>query len=252
MYSQKIGQHINWTAAFFVLTFLLALGAAFTVEADEFVMTNPPAPVCPQGAFLWEQTVDVTNLDANGNPIVDVRFWRYNTGGQTIFEIPGPYPASMVTGPVWVSVPDAVAWDGYTARPQSGEQTDERFKIVFLKNGVIVAETPYSGDPGDDGITPGWASDYWRGPMSGWVNLANGTDQILLIHWSDPTYGTGDTETANSVVPTSVCIDFDTTTAVTLSSNEVIPVNQTTTLALLFGALLTGVTGLILRRRVQN
>ncbi len=250
---------ILWSIAMLGLALLVAFLAAVEVEADEFVMTNPTQPTCPQGDLLWSQTVDVTDLNPSGIPNVQVRFSRGAPfPGVTRFEIPSALiPEAVKNGAnVQVTIPEAVAWDGYTDRGTTGEQADERFKIVFLKNGVIQYQSPYTGDfsgaPNDDGIITGWLSDEWVGPLGGTVNLPNGADQIILVHWSDTLYGTGDIETPNSVVPTSVCIQFRTVTAVSMASSSATPVEQPWALLLLAGALAAATTGLLLRRRVLN
>ncbi len=197
---------LKWIAAPAVLlAFALYLAFFMPAAASETELTNPPAPQCPGGALLWQQTVDVTDLDPNGVPNVAVRFTRFGT---TSFAIPGPLPAAFGSG-LSVTIAEAVAWDGYLDRKNSADQPNERFKIVFLKAGAFVAETGWTGiSETDDGVATGWMSDEWVGSLGGPINLPNGADQILLVHWSDVTYGTGDKSSPNSVVPTSVCIGY--------------------------------------------
>ncbi len=203
---QRSRHFLSWLSA---AGFLLAAVAFFAMNlpaaADENSLTPPPDPRCAAGALLWQQTVDVTDLDPNGVPNVAVRFTRFGT---TSFAIPGPLPAAFGSG-LSVTIAEAVAWDGYLDRKNSADQPNERFKIVFLKAGAFVAETGWTGiSETDDGVATGWMSDEWVGSLGGPINLPNGADQILLVHWSDVTYGTGDKSSPNSVVPTSVCIGY--------------------------------------------
>ena len=160
----------------------------------------PTTPNCPSGNLLWQN--NITNLSANF-PTVDVRF-KANSTDQ--FVLPISLPAAF-DGPVDVDITEANAWDGYQNRPNVGDQPNERYKVVFLKNGTVQWASPYTGDSNHDGIDTGVASDEWIG-SSGAASLPNGADEILLVHWSDDQYGTGDDSNPNSVVPSSVCIAY--------------------------------------------
>ena len=61
-----------------------------------------------------------------------------------------------------------------------------------------------------DGIDRGVISDEWVGPLGTTFNLPDGADEIILVHWSNDVYGEGDHSNANSVVPSSVCIGYET------------------------------------------
>jgi len=184
-----------------VAALLLALVSNWAYAAEN-IMTDPPTPICRAGDFLWEQDVDVTNLNSEGLPIVDVRLVRINSES---FTIPGPYPAELGAA-VTLSVDDVVAWDGYVGRMNTPHQPNERYRIVFLKNGILVGGTGFTGDETDDGINTGWESDDWRGPLDQGIFLPNGTDEIRIVHWSDGEFGMDDTSSPNSVVPVSICI----------------------------------------------
>ena len=186
----------------YVVALLLTLVSGWAYAAED-VMTNPPTPICTAGDFLWEQVVDVTNLDGTGLPIVDVRLVR---SGKKSFTIPGPYPAELSSA-VIVSVDDTVAWDGYVGRMNSFHQPNERYRIIFLKNGILQVGTDWTGDELDDGINTGWESDDWRGSLNQDIFLPNGTDEIRIIHWSEEEFGMNDSSSPNSVVPVSICIN---------------------------------------------
>ncbi|MFM1875085.1 MAG: hypothetical protein RL266_822, partial [Bacteroidota bacterium] len=163
-------------------------------------ITPPSNPVCAQGSFLWQNNVNVNNLSgSNGLPQTDVRFVD---GSVTSFVIPGPYPAAFSSA-VTVSITEAVSWDGYTTRATTGDQPNEQWKIVFKKNGSVVHQTAYTGD-----VATGLTSAEWKGSLGSNIYLPNGTDQIVLVHYEDPTLGSGSASSANSVVPVSVCISY--------------------------------------------
>lgn len=190
----------------FSIAALLMTMVSGWANADENIMTNPPTPICSTGDFLWEQVVDVTNLDSRGIPVLDVRLiWS----GFTSYTIPGPYPAELGSA-VTLSANDVIAWDGYVTREDSSDQPNERYRLVFLKNGILVGETGWTGDELDDGVATGWASDYWRGPLDQDIFLPNGTDEIRIVHWSDLEFGMDDTGNTNSVVPVSICMSMQT------------------------------------------
>ncbi|MGB1252755.1 MAG: SdrD B-like domain-containing protein, partial [Candidatus Promineifilaceae bacterium] len=176
------------------------------------LVTAPTAPSCPSGALLWENNVDVANLvGSSGVPQADVRFIRNQT---TSLTIPGPYPSALSGGSVQFNISEAIAWDGYTARPNTGDQPNERFKVVALKNGSVVYQSAWTGGAAD-GIDTGVYADEWIGSL-GSTTLADGADEIRLVHWNDPTYGDGSGSSSNSVVPTSVCIELSTPQSYTL------------------------------------
>jgi len=109
-----------------------------------------PQPNCPAGNnFLWSQSIN----SADGTPSA-VRLVCSCTLSYTI---PGPYPSAF-NGPVNVTVSDVVTWDGHSGRA-SVIQQNERWRIVFLKNGNIVHATPYTNDVPDVKTQA-----YWRGP----------------------------------------------------------------------------------------
>ncbi|MBE2207692.1 MAG: hypothetical protein IAE84_08915, partial [Saprospiraceae bacterium] len=150
-----------------------------------------PTPNCTNGTgtLLWSQSIDSNT----GNPST-VRMY---CGSTTSYTIPGPYPAAFNSA-VTVNVTDAVGWDGYSSRG-SVSQPNERFRIVFKKNGVTVASTPYSGDVPDNVI-----QGYWRGALGGSITLPNGADAIIIEHWSVA----NDCNSPNSLVPSSICISY--------------------------------------------
>lgn len=167
-------------------------------------ITPPPAPNCPAGALLWQNHIDLNNLSgSSGIPATDVRFVGSNI---TQFTIPGPLPAEF-SGDVSINILEAVSWDGYLTRATTGNQPDERYKVVFLKDGAVAYESSWTGvSDTDDGISTGLISDEWVGAL-GSGSLPNGADEILLVHWGDSEYGNNSTS-ANSVVPSSVCIEY--------------------------------------------
>ena len=169
------------------------------VNVEEEVLP-PPSPDCPNGDFLWSQEVDVDDL--NSTPV------RFVRGRQETYTIPGPYPSEF-NGPVKITINEAVAWDGYPNRPNVGDQPNEKFRIAFKKDGqYYFSNWTGSNDPGNDGLATGVASDFWTGGL-GMVTLPNGVDEIILVHWSNNQLGEGDRSNPNSVVPTSVCLSYE-------------------------------------------
>ncbi|MBK9151772.1 MAG: carboxypeptidase regulatory-like domain-containing protein [Saprospiraceae bacterium] len=148
-----------------------------------------PQPTCAQGSFLWSQSINPSNGDAN------IRMW---CGSTTTFTIPGPYPANFASGQLIFTISDAVSYDGYSGR-NTVTQPNERWRLVFRKNNVTVGTSQYTGDVPDQ-RTQG----YWRGSL-GTVTVPNGVDQIIIEHWSVANDGSCNNG-PNSVVPVSVCI----------------------------------------------
>ena len=170
----------------------------------EVIIPPPSTPTCNiSTSFLWEN-----NLIFDGDEIYyDVRFQQEST---TKYLIPGPYPSEF-NGAVNITIAEAIAWDGDVYRPSVGDEPNERFKVVFVKDGSVVWSSPYTGITGGaDGIDTGVVSDEWVGPLGGLTTLPNGADEIWLVHWSDNTYGEGDNSNNNDVYPTSVCIEYET------------------------------------------
>ncbi len=162
------------------------------------VITPPPAPNCSAGTtFLWEN-----NIVVNGTNVTsDVHFV---TGNTTSYVIPGPYPVAFNSA-IDITVSEAVAWDGYATRTSTSDQPDERFRVLFKKNGVIVGTTPFTGaSSNDDGIATGVISDYWSGSLGATMSFPNGVDEIVLQHYSEANGG----RNPNSVYPSSVCLSY--------------------------------------------
>ena len=150
----------------------------------------------------------MTNLQGSaGIPEADVRLKRGNT---TQFSIPD-LPTS-VNADVNIIVTEAIAWDGYEARPGTGDQPNERFKIVFLKDGVVAGETDYTGNADDDGLVTGTSSAEWIGFLGG-NTFPNGVDEILIVHTSDTEFGQDDQGSWNSLMPSSICFNIKTNIA---------------------------------------
>jgi|GEM_PF-1830490 len=162
---------------------------------------NPPSePTCDPGSFSWENNIDATNLSGSyGIPQADVRF---KDGGTTQYLIPGPYPSAFNSA-VTVSIDEAISWDAYLCRASTGNQPNEQWKVVFKKNGSVVASSSYTGD-----LATGVTEAEWIGGLGSNIVLPNGADQILLVHYEDNTYGAGSSSSANSVVPVSICISY--------------------------------------------
>ncbi|NNK80513.1 MAG: hypothetical protein HKO93_03360, partial [Flavobacteriales bacterium] len=161
----------------------------------------PTAPTCDAGSFLWENNVDVTNLSGSaGLPQVDVRLVD---GNITCYSIPGPYPVEF-EGPVTISIDEVVSWDAYTNRPNTGNQPNEQWSLAFFKNGSLVYSSSYTDD-----LPTGVVNAEWIGSLDQDIFLADGVDEIKIVHYEDDTYGVGSSSSANSVVPVSVCISYD-------------------------------------------
>lgn len=162
-------------------------------------LTPPTAPTCAAGNLLWQNNIDVTNLSGgNGIPQADVRL---RGGSPSSYTLPITLPSAF-NGPLSVTVEEAISYDGYTNRPNVGTQPEETWKVAFFLNGNLVAETGYTGD-----IVDGVEAAEWIGSL-GTVQLPNGADEIRIIHYEDDDYGTGNSPSANSVMPSSVCLSY--------------------------------------------
>jgi hypothetical protein len=190
--------------------------------------TAPPfcAPEidCPSGpnSFVWSQTINT----GDGNPST----LRMYCGSTVSYTIPGPYPSGLTSGPVTVTITDAVSWDGYASR-NTVTQPNERWRVIFKKSGSTIYTSPYTGDV-PDYVQQG----YWRGALGTSFTLPNGTDQIIIEHWSVA----NGCPNPNSVVPTSLCIEYSSCDNVT--SGGTIGSNQTACGTSYDPALLTNVT----------
>ncbi len=187
----------------------------------------PPCVKCPDGALtfnldMWEQpigsedylsTLGTTPLQMSTIQTKYVSEIPIARGSQIMYEI----PEGLKSGPVTLNISDAVAWDGYAGRSANG-QHNERYKLVFFKDGSIVGETDYTGGAltggvDADSIMDNARSDYWRGPLGDGgssnqeITLANGLDDILIVHYGHATYGENDNN-INSLLPTGFCITY--------------------------------------------
>jgi hypothetical protein len=153
----------------------------------------PSSPTCSSGNFLWENPVTVNGTNVSTN-------LRFVDGRTTRFSIPN-LPSDFSNN-VTIEIAEAVSWDGYDSR-DGVSQYYEQWKIVFLKNGTVVQETPYTPD-----IQDKVKSAEWKGSLGSSYTFPNGVDEIILAHYEDPVYGTGSAPSANSVVPTSVCFTY--------------------------------------------
>jgi hypothetical protein len=190
------------------LTMLLGLSVSAVSAAPLYTggeIQPPPAPYCPEGGLLWQQTIDFENLidpDGLGIPTAsEVRFLNNPASPNhvTSYVLPISLPAAFDDA-VYVGISEAVAWDGYLARAYSdpSEQQNEQFKVVFLLGGVVQWATGFTPDLADNQI-----SAAWRGEL-GSALLPNGADTIMLVHWPAENPDTN----PNSVVPSSLCIKY--------------------------------------------
>ena len=187
------------------IALLIASLGVFTTPAHaSSALTPPSTPKCPAGGIHWVQDLDLENLPPSGIPDVDVRF---ETGGVTIYEPFSPLPGQF-SEPIVVDIHEVIVWDGYTDRPNEGEQPNERIRVIFLLNGDVVWESPWTGTDTSDDIETGLMSDEAGGRLGSAI-LPNGADQIIVAHWGDPTYGGGDgSSNPNSVIPYAVCVEY--------------------------------------------
>lgn len=186
-----------------------------------------PQPVCPTGNnFLWSQSINSND----GTPSAV----RLVCSSALSYTIPGTYPSAF-NGPVNVTVSDVVSWDGYSGRG-SVTQQNERWRILFKKNGSTVYATPYTNDVPDLKTQA-----YWRGALGTTTYLPNGADQIVIEHWSVAN-NSSCSNGPNSVVPVSVCIGFTPVTCSNVTNGGQIGSNQTSCLATYDPAPFTNIT----------
>lgn len=169
----------------FVLTMMLGLHASS--------ITPPSSPTCSSGNFLWKNKVTVSGTTVNSD-------LRMKDGGTTRFSIPN-LPSDF-SGNVTIEISEAVSWDGYDSR-DGVTQYYEQWKIVFINNGSVVYQTPYTPDIQDQ-----VKSAQWKGSLGSSNTFANGVDEIIIVHYEDPVYGTGSSASPNSVVPSSLCFTY--------------------------------------------
>jgi hypothetical protein len=167
----------------------------FSIDGGNCI--NPPTPPnCNLGNILWENNIDVNVLTGSaGIPQADVRLVD---GSLTQYVLPIVLPAAF-DGAVEVAIEEAVSWDAYLTRSSTGNQPNEQWRVIFLKDGVVQYASPYTGD-----LATGVQADEWIGALGSSVILPNGADQIIIAHYEDDDYGTTSSSSANSVVPNTL------------------------------------------------
>ena len=111
-------------------------------------------------------------------------------------------PSAMSSNNIVINSIHTSSYDGYCNR-QNVTQPNEKWKIVFFKNGNVVGQTGYTTDI-QDFVVENTRFNNFSG-----FNLPNGADQMRLVHFEDPTFGNGpDNSSPNSVRPSGVCINY--------------------------------------------
>ncbi len=152
-----------------------------------------PTPNCSStNTFTWSQSINPNTGSASAQ-----RFICGQTTSIDITSLPGVF-----NGPVTVNVTDAVSYDGYSGRSNTGNQPNEKWRVVFKKGNSTVYATPYTND-----LATGVEQDSWQGSLGTATLLPNGADKIVLEHYC---VANGNSTGANSVVPTSICITYST------------------------------------------
>ena len=172
-----------------------------TITVNTNCINPPTESSCDEENFYWENDIDASQL--SGSYGIPYAALRMKGNGVTSYTIPGPYPSEF-DGPVYVSVEEAISWDAYLSRANTGDQPYEQWKLVFLKDGQVVQSTDYTGD-----LNTGVTSAEWVGSLGSDIYLPEGTDQIMIVHYENSQYGEGSAPSANSVVPVSVCISYE-------------------------------------------
>ena len=157
---------------------------------------NPPTALnCSPGFFKYDNHITV-----NGSTVTSTD-GKFLNGGT--ISVPGTFPTEF-SGPVNITIPEAISWDGYSDRPNEGIQHFEKWKVVFLKNGNVVAETPYTHD-----LSTGETSAESTTDLGGPYFLPNGVDEILIVHYEDHIYGNGSASTPNGVYASGICFEYE-------------------------------------------
>ena len=170
------------------LTSFLAL--VFVTLVGSAQITPPSELHCDNDSFTWENRPNISGNSVN----VGLRFINAQT-----YDIPGPYPAEF-SGPITISISEAISWDGYSGR-ENVTQSYERWRIIFYNNGNVVHRTQYTGDVPDR-----VRSGEWKGALDQNIFLPNGTDRIVIQSFES---GEGSRSSANSVVPTGICFEYE-------------------------------------------
>lgn len=155
---------------------------------------------CSDEGFYWENVIDLNDLEGsygipNSTMRLKNRVSRYRISEPLPDWMDGGFSAEILT----------TAWDGYLARSESRNQPNERYKVVFKKNGYIVYQSNWTGEAGFDGIEEGVKYDEWAGNL-GRAEINNGIDEILLVHWGDNRLGNYYDRNINSIIPINLCI----------------------------------------------
>jgi len=155
----------------------------------------PSLASCSSGNLTWNANVHVNGSSTS----TDLRLKESSKTNEVIYDANLP---SAFNGPVEVSIDEAISWDGYDNRINAN-QPFEQWRVVFLKNGNIDWSSDYTADLADF-----VKSAEWKGSL-GTAVLPSGADKIIIAHIGDNTYGNGNTQnSANSVVPSSICISY--------------------------------------------
>ncbi|MEZ5045831.1 MAG: SdrD B-like domain-containing protein [Chitinophagaceae bacterium] len=162
------------------------------VNVNSCTFTAPSLSCSGSNKFQWNQTISSTT---GSNGYSTVRFICGSTQTYTISTLPTAF-SSAVT----VNVSDAVSYDGYLGRTSTGLQANEKWRVLFKKNGATVYATPYTGD-----IADGVEQASWQGSLGTSTLLPNGADQIVLEHFCE---ANGTSTGPNSVVPIGICVDY--------------------------------------------
>ncbi|MEO0895078.1 MAG: LamG-like jellyroll fold domain-containing protein [Bacteroidota bacterium] len=182
-----VKSYVSWSGEYFMVD-----DVQINCGSSTNAINPPSSPNCTGQALHWEGSVTVNGTSVSSSPRL-----KSGTTQYTIFN--GNLP-SQFNSAVEVSLDEVISWDGYNSR-DGVNQSNERFKVVFFKNGTEVWSSSYTADL-DDNVK----SAEWKGSL-GSATLPNGADKIMLVHHADGTYGDGGS--AHSVVPVSVCISYD-------------------------------------------
>ena len=140
--------------------------------------------------FTWSQSVNQSTGAAN--------VFRLISSGTLTYSIPTSNYPSAFSGPVMIDINDVVSYDGYSNR-NNVNQNNERWRVVFKKNGTVLFRSNYTADVPDY-----QKQGFWRGSLNQNIYFANGFDEIVFEHY-DVANGYGG---PGSVIPTGIALNY--------------------------------------------